>query len=185
MAMPRVRELRAYVVRGGGADYHDQQTIHWIDDHIATPMSRYPGYEDSRRSFGLNVLGTLVVQVEADDGTVGFGVTTAGEPGAWIVERHLARFLEDGHPLLSSISPFPTFRRAYRTGANLAVYRAPSRPGRDHQGRHEASPLIANHPLGSRDVLTEESLELVAHVVRGTHQLGIVDAFWQPTEGMQ
>ena len=49
------------------------------------------GYEESRRSFGINVLGTLVVQVEADDGTVGFGVTTAGEPGAWIVERHLAR----------------------------------------------------------------------------------------------
>ena len=40
------------------------------------------------------MLGTLVVEVEADDGTVGFGVTTAGEPGAWIVERHLARFLE-------------------------------------------------------------------------------------------
>ena len=50
-------------------------------------MSRYPGYEESRRSFGINVLGTLVVEVEADDGTVGFGVTTAGEPGAWIVER--------------------------------------------------------------------------------------------------
>ena len=40
------------------------------------------------------MLGTLVVEIEADDGTVGFGVTTAGEPGAWIVERHLARFLE-------------------------------------------------------------------------------------------
>src|SRR6188474_1770051 len=57
-------------------------------------MSRYPAYAESRRTFGLNVLGTLVVQVEADDGTIGFGVTTAGEPGAWIVERHLARFLE-------------------------------------------------------------------------------------------
>jgi hypothetical protein len=43
--------------------------------------------------------GTLVVQVEADDGTVGFGVTTAGEPGAWIVERHLARFPE-GAPVV-------------------------------------------------------------------------------------
>lgn len=57
-------------------------------------MSCYPGYQQSRRSFGLNVLGTLVVTVGADDGTVGFGVTTAGEPGAWIVERYLARFLE-------------------------------------------------------------------------------------------
>ena len=53
-----------------------------------------PRLRESRRSFGINVLGTLVVQVEADDGTIGFGVTTAGEPGAWIVERHLARFLE-------------------------------------------------------------------------------------------
>ena len=91
----RIAAVRAYTVSsGGGADYHDQQGYHWIDDHIATPMSRYPGYAESRRSFGLNVLGTLVVEVQADDGTIGFGVTTAGEPGAWIVERHLARFLE-------------------------------------------------------------------------------------------
>jgi L-rhamnonate dehydratase len=95
MTEHRIAHVRAFTVgAGGGADYHDQQGYHWIDDHIATPMSRYPGYEESRRSFGINVLGTLVVQVEADDGTTGFGVTTAGEPGAWIVERHLARFLE-------------------------------------------------------------------------------------------
>jgi L-rhamnonate dehydratase len=89
-----IRQVRAYTVRGGGADYHDQAAGHWIDDHIATPMSKYPGYAESRRSFGIDVLGTLVVEVEADDGTVGFAVTTAGEPGAWIVERHLARFVE-------------------------------------------------------------------------------------------
>ena len=95
MTTHKIAHVRAFTVgAGGGADYHDQQGYHWIDDHIATPMSRYPGYEESRRSFGLNVLGTLIVQVEADDGTIGFGVTTAGEPGAWIVERHLARFLE-------------------------------------------------------------------------------------------
>jgi L-rhamnonate dehydratase len=95
MTEHKIAHVRAFTVgAGGGADYHDQQGYHWIDDHIATPMSQYPGYEESRRSFGINVLGTLVVQVEADDGTIGFGVTTAGEPGAWIVERHLARFLE-------------------------------------------------------------------------------------------
>ena len=90
----KIRHLRAYTVRGGGADYHDQAAGHWIDDHIATPMSKYPGYAESRRSFGIDVLGSLVVEVEADDGTVGFAVTTAGEPGAWIAERHLARFVE-------------------------------------------------------------------------------------------
>jgi L-rhamnonate dehydratase len=57
-------------------------------------MSVYPEYRQSRQSFGLNVLGTLVVEIEADDGTVGFAVTTAGELGAFIVEKHLARFVE-------------------------------------------------------------------------------------------
>ncbi|AWB06555.1 L-rhamnonate dehydratase (plasmid) [Azospirillum humicireducens] len=91
---PTIRQVRAYTVRGGGADYHDQSGGHWIDDHIATPMSKYPEYRQSRQTFGLNVLGTLVVEVEASDGTVGFAVTTGGEIGAWIVEKHLARFVE-------------------------------------------------------------------------------------------
>ncbi|CAO3434603.1 Mandelate racemase /muconate lactonizing enzyme related protein (MR/MLE) [Azospirillum endophyticum] len=91
---PTIRQVRAFTVRGGGADYHDQSGGHWIDDHIATPMSKYPEYRQSRQTFGLNVLGTLVVEVEASDGTVGFAVTTGGEIGAWIVEKHLARFVE-------------------------------------------------------------------------------------------
>jgi L-rhamnonate dehydratase len=94
MAMPTIRHVRAFIVRGGGADYHDQPGGHWIDDHIATPMARYPEYRQSRQSFGINVLGTLVVEIEASDGTVGFAVTTGGEIGAFIVEKHLARFLE-------------------------------------------------------------------------------------------
>ena len=28
---------------GGGADYHDQQGYHWIDDHIADPDVALPG----------------------------------------------------------------------------------------------------------------------------------------------
>jgi len=95
---PRIRSVRAYTVRGGGADYHDQAGGHWIDDHIATPMSRYPEYRESRQSFGINVLGTLVVEIEAENGAVGFAVTTGGEPAAFIVEKHLARFLEGRDP---------------------------------------------------------------------------------------
>jgi len=94
MASQTIKQVRAYTLRGGGADYHDQSDGHWIDDHISTPMSKYPEYRQSRRSFGINVLGTLVVEVEASDGTVGFAVTTGGEPGAFIVEKHLARFIE-------------------------------------------------------------------------------------------
>lgn len=93
----RIAQIRAYTVRGQGADYHDQSGYHWIDDHIATPMSVYPEHRESRQSFGINVLGTLVVEVEADDGTTGFAVTTAGEIGAWIVEKHLSRFVEGAY----------------------------------------------------------------------------------------
>lgn len=93
MTMPTIKAVRAFTVRGGGADYHDQGAGHWIDDHIGTPMGKYPEYRQSRQSFGINVLGTLVVEIEADDGTIGFAVTTAGEIGAYIVEKHLSRFL--------------------------------------------------------------------------------------------
>lgn len=98
MTLPKIKHVRAFVVRGGGADYHDQGAGHWIDDHIATPMARYPEYRQSRQSFGINVLGTLVVELEAEDGTIGFAVTTGGEPAAYIVEHHLARFLEGRSP---------------------------------------------------------------------------------------
>ncbi|WP_439539109.1 L-rhamnonate dehydratase [Sphingomonas sp.] len=91
--LSKIKHVRAYTVRGGGADYHDQGAGHWIDDHIATPMARYPEYRQSRQSFGINVLGTLVVELEAEDGTIGFAVTTGGEPAAFIVEKHLSRFL--------------------------------------------------------------------------------------------
>ena len=59
MSPPTIRHIRASVVRGGaeggGGDYHDVGEGHWIDDHIATPMARYPEYRASRRSFGINV----------------------------------------------------------------------------------------------------------------------------------
>lgn len=96
--LSRIKAVRAFVVRGGGADYHDQGEGHWIDNHIATPMAKYPEYRQSRQSFGINVLGTLVVEIEAENGTVGFAVTTGGEPAAYIVEKHLARFLEGRDP---------------------------------------------------------------------------------------
>lgn len=95
----RIRAVRASVVRGGGADYHDQAgREHWIDGQIATPMSKYPEYRATRSSFGLNVLGTCVVEVESQSGEVGVGVTTGGVPACWIVEQHLARFVEGQDP---------------------------------------------------------------------------------------
>ena len=40
MGMPTIRHVRALTVRGGRADYRHQGENHWIDDHIAMPMSR-------------------------------------------------------------------------------------------------------------------------------------------------
>lgn len=89
-----IRDVRAHVVRGGGADYADRPgEQHWIDGHIATPMSVYPEYRETRSSFGLGVLGSVVVEVESDSGEIGVGVSTGGVPACWIVEEHLRRFL--------------------------------------------------------------------------------------------
>ena len=44
------------------------------------------------------VLGTLVVEVEAEDGTCGVGITIGGNPGCYIVEHHLSRFVEGEDP---------------------------------------------------------------------------------------
>lgn len=92
--MPTIKHARAFTLRGGGADYHDHGDAHWIDDHISTSMAKYPEYWQRRRSVGINVLETLVVEVEASDGTVGFAVTTGGELCTFIVEKHPARFIE-------------------------------------------------------------------------------------------
>jgi L-rhamnonate dehydratase len=94
----RITQVRALVVTGGGADYHDQGEEHWITGRIATPMARYPEYRATRTSFGIDVLGSVVVEVEADTGEVGIGVSTGGLPAAWLIENHLARFVEGRRP---------------------------------------------------------------------------------------
>ncbi len=93
-----IRAVRAYTLSGAGADYHDQTPDHWIVGQIATPMSRYPEYRATRTSWGLNVLGTVIVEVEAANGVVGIGVSTGGVPACWIIEHHLSRFLVGQHP---------------------------------------------------------------------------------------
>ena len=93
MQRQEIVAVRAYIVAQGGGDYHAQGPQHWIVGEIATPMSQYPEFRATRTSWGIDVLGTLVVEVETRDGTLGFGVSTGGFPAAWIVEQHLARFV--------------------------------------------------------------------------------------------
>ena len=88
-----ILEVRAYVVAPGetGADYHNQSDKHWIIDlPIANPMSIYEEYRAKRTSWGINALGTVVVEVELDDGTVGIGCSIGGEPACFIIENILA-----------------------------------------------------------------------------------------------
>jgi hypothetical protein len=61
-AFPRIKQVRASVLRGGGADYFDQPSGHWIDEQWTSPMLKYPEFQ-KRRSFGVDVLGTLVVEI--------------------------------------------------------------------------------------------------------------------------
>ncbi|MGL4653331.1 L-rhamnonate dehydratase [Cetobacterium sp.] len=94
----KIVAIRAYVVEGGGGDYHDQGEEHWIIKQIATPMSIYPEYKKTRTSFGINALKTLVVEVEADNGEIGFAISTGGYPAAWLVMNHFDRFIIGSNP---------------------------------------------------------------------------------------
>ena len=89
----KIVDVRAFTLPQGGGDYHAQDQAHWIVGQISTPMSRYEEYRSSRKSWGIDVLGTVIVEVEASDGTVGFGVSTGGFPAAWLIENHLSRFV--------------------------------------------------------------------------------------------
>lgn len=101
MKKASIREVRAYVIAPGemGADYHNQTGKHWIIDlPIANPMSVYEEYKAKRTSWGINALGTVIVEVELDDGTIGIGCSVGGEPACFIVEKHLSRFLRGQDP---------------------------------------------------------------------------------------
>ncbi|HVG37677.1 MAG TPA: L-rhamnonate dehydratase [Pyrinomonadaceae bacterium] len=101
MKKATIRDLRAYVIdpSESGADYHNQEKGHWIvDTPIANPMSVYEQYKKSRTSWGIGVLGSVVVEVELDDGTIGIGASIGGEPACYIVEKHLRRFVVGQDP---------------------------------------------------------------------------------------
>lgn len=96
-----ITDVRAYVLEqiGSGGDYHDREQGHWlVDTLIATPMSVYPEYKKSRTSFGINVMNSIVVEVEASDGTVGISAGQGGAPACYMIEMHFKRFLVGQDP---------------------------------------------------------------------------------------
>ncbi len=75
--------------------YHPRCCLQWIvDTPISNPSSVYADLKTSRKSWGIDALGTVVVEVELVSGHVGVGVSIGGAPACHIVENHLARFVE-------------------------------------------------------------------------------------------
>ena len=101
-----VKEVRAFIMdkraeeeAGGGADCHAQSHGHWIvDTPIANPMSGYASYKTSRKAWGIDAIGSMIVEVELTNGMVGVGISIGGAAGCTIVETHLARFVEGQDP---------------------------------------------------------------------------------------
>ncbi len=109
---PKIKEVRALVSRADGysaSDVHDTPETHWILgqtatdgswDHekthppIANPMSRFPKYSGSRKSWGVANVPSVIVEIEDENGLVGIGLSTGGEAAAFLIERHLALFVE-------------------------------------------------------------------------------------------
>lgn len=92
----RIADVRAHIIEqsGSGGDYHDQAKGHWlIDSLIANPMSGYADYKASRTSWGIAVLGSILIEVETEDGTIGIATGLGGPPACFMVERHFRRFL--------------------------------------------------------------------------------------------
>jgi L-rhamnonate dehydratase len=92
----RIASVRTYLVesQGDGGDYHRQKEGHWlIDTLISNPMSAYPEYKASRTSWGIGVLGSVVVEIETESGATGVATGFGGPPALWLIRNHFSRFL--------------------------------------------------------------------------------------------
>lgn len=99
--IPTIKEVRTFITQGpgSGGDYHNVKGGHWlIDSKISTPMSQYEKYRKSRSSWGINVLGSFCVEIEATNGTKGFATGFGGPPACWLVTEHFKRFLIGADP---------------------------------------------------------------------------------------
>lgn len=95
-SFPRIKEIKTFIIQGvgSGGDYHNVEGGHWlVGSKIATPMSGYEEYRKSRTSWGINVLGSFCVELEATDGTKGFATGFGGPPACWLAMEHFRRFI--------------------------------------------------------------------------------------------
>jgi hypothetical protein len=52
----------------------------------------------SRDSWGMGVLGSILVEIEADSGEVGFATGAGGDAACYLTERHFRRFVVGSEP---------------------------------------------------------------------------------------
>jgi len=69
----------------------DHKTTH---PPITNPMSMFPKFSGSRSSWGVAKVPTVIVEIEDEQGLVGVGTSTGGEAACFIIEEHLAMFVE-------------------------------------------------------------------------------------------
>lgn len=93
----RIKDVRVYTIKPSakaGTYFKPGDSTHWlVDTLISNPMSGYPKYKEKRSSWGIGVLGALVVEIETEDGTVGVATGSGGMPAAWMIHHHFRRFL--------------------------------------------------------------------------------------------
>jgi L-rhamnonate dehydratase len=92
----RISRVDVYTIDsdGDGGDYHRQKQGHWlIDTLISNPMSSYAQYKQSRASWGIDVLGSIVVEIETEGGFRGVATGFGGPPACWLIDNHFRRFL--------------------------------------------------------------------------------------------
>ncbi|MCX7304136.1 MAG: L-rhamnonate dehydratase [Hyphomicrobiales bacterium] len=93
----RIKDLRVYTIAQraeAGTYFKPGEARHWlVDSLISNPMSGYARYREKRSSWGIGVLGAIVVEIEAEDGTIGVATGSGGAPAAWIIHHHFRRFL--------------------------------------------------------------------------------------------
>jgi len=94
--LSKITDVRVYVVESeaAGGDYFQQNPGHWlIDTLIANPMSGYPDYKSRRSSWGIGVMGSIVVEIETEGGVTGVATGFGSVPAAWLIRHHFTRFL--------------------------------------------------------------------------------------------
>lgn len=152
-------------------------------------MSVYEEYKASRTSWGINALGSVIVEVELYNGMIGVGLSTGGEPACFIIERHLKRFLLGQSPYNVELIWDQMWRATLpygRKGLTLQAISAVDLALWDALGKLRAEPVYAM--LGGK---TKDKLPMYATTIRPdlAQELGFQGAklplMYGPADGVE